>query len=196
MGGTASEVRWKRFTHEQMLQWYQTHLSHFETPCRARWEELMVRIAKYPSKADAYAAIAERGTKWRWRDAAGPGRPGGVRRSTASLAASATGPAREASRPNRSTRRCSAFRSGNSSRFGERDRLLHRPRIGAAGNGAEALRRTYRTKSKRKSPRKKSRRSIRSISPSSAAKHRFSTIFDDSDAAAERVSEHAEASRY
>ena len=51
----------EEITHEQMLQWYQTHLSDFETPCQARWEELMVRIAKYPSKADAWAAIARMG---------------------------------------------------------------------------------------------------------------------------------------
>jgi hypothetical protein len=48
-------------THEEMVSWYQTHLSVFETPARARWEELMVRISKYPSKADAMAAIARMG---------------------------------------------------------------------------------------------------------------------------------------
>ncbi len=53
----------EEITQEQMLQWYQTHLSRFETPCRAKWEELMVRIAKYPSKADAYAAIARMGNQ-------------------------------------------------------------------------------------------------------------------------------------
>jgi hypothetical protein len=50
-------------THEEMLQWYQTHLHEFEKPQRARWEELMVRTSKYPTPEAAYAAMVAMGNE-------------------------------------------------------------------------------------------------------------------------------------
>ena len=57
-------------THEEMLAWYQAHLREFEKPPRVRWEELMVRVSKYPSNEAAYAALAAMGN-----DVALAGRP-------------------------------------------------------------------------------------------------------------------------
>ncbi|MGA2030804.1 MAG: peptidyl-prolyl cis-trans isomerase [Thermoguttaceae bacterium] len=53
----------EEITHEEMLAYYQAHLKEFEKPARARWEELMVRFAKYPSKAEAFAALAALGNQ-------------------------------------------------------------------------------------------------------------------------------------
>ncbi len=53
----------EEITHLEMLEWYQGHLHVFDKPARARWEELMVRIDKRPSKAEAYAALARMGTQ-------------------------------------------------------------------------------------------------------------------------------------
>ena len=50
-------------THEQMLAWYEAHLSEFEKPARVRWEELMVGFSHYPSTEQAYAAMAELGNQ-------------------------------------------------------------------------------------------------------------------------------------
>jgi hypothetical protein len=49
--------------HEQMLEYYNRHLSDFEQPARARWEQLRVRIARYPSKEAARAALARMGNQ-------------------------------------------------------------------------------------------------------------------------------------
>lgn len=48
-------------THQQMLDYYQQHREQFEYPARARWEMLLVRFDSYPSKAEAYRAIAAMG---------------------------------------------------------------------------------------------------------------------------------------
>ena len=50
-------------THAQMVAWYQSHLSEFEKPAKARWEELMVRFSKFPTKQEAYQAIAGMGNQ-------------------------------------------------------------------------------------------------------------------------------------
>jgi parvulin-like peptidyl-prolyl isomerase len=50
-------------THEQMLTWYQAHATEFDKPARAKWEELMVRTSKYPSKEEARQAIAQMGNQ-------------------------------------------------------------------------------------------------------------------------------------
>ncbi len=49
--------------HQEMLDYYHQHLSEFETPARARWEQLMVRVARFPSREDAYAALAQMGNQ-------------------------------------------------------------------------------------------------------------------------------------
>jgi parvulin-like peptidyl-prolyl isomerase len=48
---------------EQALTYYREQASQFETPARARWEQLMVRASRFPSRADAYAALAEMGNQ-------------------------------------------------------------------------------------------------------------------------------------
>lgn len=48
-------------THQEMLNYYQQHRDAFEYPARARWEMILVRFSSYPSKAEAYRAIAAMG---------------------------------------------------------------------------------------------------------------------------------------
>ena len=50
-----------RVTHEQMLAYYHDHIEEFSFPAKARWQQLTVRVADYPSQRDAYAAIAQMG---------------------------------------------------------------------------------------------------------------------------------------
>ncbi len=47
--------------HADVLSYYQTHLADYEFPAKARWEELMVRFDRSPSKDAAYSAVAEMG---------------------------------------------------------------------------------------------------------------------------------------
>jgi len=49
--------------HEEMLNYYRQHVSEFETPARARWEQLTVRVARFPSREEAYAALAQMGNQ-------------------------------------------------------------------------------------------------------------------------------------
>ncbi len=51
----------KEPTHEQMLAFYQEHHADWETPAKARWEQLSLRFANYPTKADAWKALAQLG---------------------------------------------------------------------------------------------------------------------------------------
>ena len=53
----------KEVTHEEMLAYYRQHVKDYETPPRARWEQIMVRFSNYPSKADAFAKIAAWGNE-------------------------------------------------------------------------------------------------------------------------------------
>lgn len=53
----------KEVTHEQMLTYYREHAEDYFEPDRVRWEELMVRFDKHPSKAAAYAALARLGNQ-------------------------------------------------------------------------------------------------------------------------------------
>jgi parvulin-like peptidyl-prolyl isomerase len=53
----------KEVTHDQMLEWYQAHVTEFDKPARARWEELMVSFSRYKSPAEAYAALAQMGNQ-------------------------------------------------------------------------------------------------------------------------------------
>ena len=50
-------------TLDQTLLYYREHQKEFTTPARAQWEELMVRYAKYPTRAAAYDAIARLGNQ-------------------------------------------------------------------------------------------------------------------------------------
>jgi hypothetical protein len=49
--------------HEEMLDYYREHVSEFETPARARWEQLTVRLSRFPSREEAYAALAQMGNQ-------------------------------------------------------------------------------------------------------------------------------------
>lgn len=53
----------KEVTHEQLVEFYQSHEADYAQPERVRWEELMVRFEKYPSKSEAYAALAVLGNQ-------------------------------------------------------------------------------------------------------------------------------------
>jgi parvulin-like peptidyl-prolyl isomerase len=50
-------------TPDQMIGYYRQHLDEFTTPDRAKWEELMVRIEKYPNSDAAFAALARMGNQ-------------------------------------------------------------------------------------------------------------------------------------
>ncbi len=50
-------------SHQEMLQYYQQNAADYERPARVRWEELAVRIDEFPSKAEAYRAIANMGNR-------------------------------------------------------------------------------------------------------------------------------------
>ena len=50
-------------THEEMLTWYQGHLKDFESPARARWEELMITFIRHPNHDEAYKAMAALGNR-------------------------------------------------------------------------------------------------------------------------------------
>ncbi len=50
-------------THDQLLQYYHEHQQEYEFQAKARWEQLMVRISSFPSKEEAYRAIAQMGNE-------------------------------------------------------------------------------------------------------------------------------------
>jgi PPIC-type PPIASE domain len=58
---------------DEMLQYYQAHLADYEYPTQARWEELMVRKARFAQPAEAFAALAAMGNEVWQRAAAIPG---------------------------------------------------------------------------------------------------------------------------
>lgn len=49
--------------HHEMLQYYQQHQAEYEYPAAVRWEQLTVYFESKPSKAEAYAALAELGNQ-------------------------------------------------------------------------------------------------------------------------------------
>lgn len=53
----------REVTHEQLVEFYQSHEADYAQPERVRWEELMVRFEKHPSKSEAYAALARLGNQ-------------------------------------------------------------------------------------------------------------------------------------
>lgn len=50
-------------THEDILAYYHQHAAGFAIQEMTRWEQLVVRFDKYPSKQDAYRVIAEAGNR-------------------------------------------------------------------------------------------------------------------------------------
>jgi hypothetical protein len=53
----------EEITYDQMLKYYKEHQSEFETPAKARWEEIMVKFSKFKSKAEARDTIAKMGNQ-------------------------------------------------------------------------------------------------------------------------------------
>lgn len=50
-------------THEAMLYYYHLHPTEFDLESKARWEELAVRLDKYPTREAAYNALSEAGNQ-------------------------------------------------------------------------------------------------------------------------------------
>lgn len=50
-------------SHEEMHAYYRDHITEFETPAKARWEELEIRFSKHPNRQEAYALIAQLGNR-------------------------------------------------------------------------------------------------------------------------------------
>lgn len=50
-------------THDDMLAYFHEHADEFSIKAQARWEELMVRFEEFPTKADAWRAVAEMGNR-------------------------------------------------------------------------------------------------------------------------------------
>jgi parvulin-like peptidyl-prolyl isomerase len=50
-------------THEEMLSYYREHEADYFVQSKARWEQLEIRFDKFPSKAEAYRALAELGNE-------------------------------------------------------------------------------------------------------------------------------------
>ena len=54
----------KPVTHEQMLEYYNAHLTEYDFPAKTRWEELMVRFNRFDGdRVKAWRAIAEMGNQ-------------------------------------------------------------------------------------------------------------------------------------
>jgi len=59
-----SQVKFdEEVTFDQMLNYYHQHPTEFDKPARTRWQVLTVAFSKYPSKAEAYEAIARMGNQ-------------------------------------------------------------------------------------------------------------------------------------
>lgn len=50
-------------TPDEMLAYYYQHIQEYEYPAKVRWERLTVRFDKFPSKQEAWQAIAEMGNQ-------------------------------------------------------------------------------------------------------------------------------------
>jgi parvulin-like peptidyl-prolyl isomerase len=59
-----SKVEYRQeITHEEMLNYYHTHLNEYEYPTQVRWEELMVRRTHFASRNEAIQAICGMGNE-------------------------------------------------------------------------------------------------------------------------------------
>jgi hypothetical protein len=57
---------------DEMLEYYQSHLTDYDYPAQVRWEELMVRKDRFNDPAAAYAEIANMGNEVADRNKANP----------------------------------------------------------------------------------------------------------------------------
>ena len=48
-------------THEDMLEWYREHLAEYESPPKARWQQLTIRAGKTREKGEAWRMLARLG---------------------------------------------------------------------------------------------------------------------------------------
>jgi parvulin-like peptidyl-prolyl isomerase len=53
----------QEITHDQLLNYYQTHLHEFQVPTRAKWEQLSVLFRRMPDKAAAWDLIVQMGNQ-------------------------------------------------------------------------------------------------------------------------------------
>jgi hypothetical protein len=53
----------KEVTHEEMLKWYQEHITLFETQPQVRWEELMTSFTRHQDRNEAYRLLAGLGNR-------------------------------------------------------------------------------------------------------------------------------------
>jgi len=53
----------EEISHDEMLDFYRRHLDQYELPAKVRWEQLTARLDSFPSKAEAYRAVAEMGNE-------------------------------------------------------------------------------------------------------------------------------------
>ena len=51
----------KEVTHDELIDYYRSHLSDYEIKAKARWEQMMVRFDKFNNRQEALAAIQEMG---------------------------------------------------------------------------------------------------------------------------------------
>lgn len=51
----------EEISHDEMLAWYHNHVAEFERPARVRWEQLTIRVARFPGKREAYEALCAMG---------------------------------------------------------------------------------------------------------------------------------------
>jgi parvulin-like peptidyl-prolyl isomerase len=57
---------------DEMLEYYQAHLTAYDYPAQARWEELMVRKGRFADPREAYAELARMGREVLQQNAAQP----------------------------------------------------------------------------------------------------------------------------
>ena len=50
-------------THDQMLAYYREHIAEYETPPKARWEQILVKFSEHGTKEEAYQLLAQWGNQ-------------------------------------------------------------------------------------------------------------------------------------
>jgi parvulin-like peptidyl-prolyl isomerase len=53
----------QEITHQQMVDFYKKNAASYDEPACARWEQIQVRFDQFPSKGEAYRALAEAGNR-------------------------------------------------------------------------------------------------------------------------------------
>ncbi|MEX2111965.1 MAG: peptidyl-prolyl cis-trans isomerase [Pirellulales bacterium] len=64
IGWAMSQIKEKKEpSHEEMVNYYREHIAQWGHPARSRWEQLTAQFDKFPSRAEAWRAIAAWGTQ-------------------------------------------------------------------------------------------------------------------------------------